>query len=170
LERENAKGICILRTIHIIDTTVYLEILKVPKHIDENRYPQTISQFEEFCNRGDTLLLPFGTIAEAGNHIADAVDGRRYGLIKKFVEDIIKAIRDETPYKVCGIPKGSTGLEDIQRWIIQYKNLAVSGVGMVDTMCIDVFNKMRLTFPNTRVRIWHYNHRHLEGYDTHPEC
>ena len=157
-----------MKTLHIIDTSIYLDILRLPKHVNsEERLLQTINDFEKYHKRMDDFILPFGTIIETGSHIADAVDGRRYNIINKFASDVECAIRDETPYRLVGIPQGVTGFNDVMRWIQQYRELAKGGLSLVDTMCIDVFNDVKENFPRCRVRIWSYDD-HLISYDTHP--
>ena len=158
-----------MRTIHLIDTSVYLVILEVPEHFTQDQLLETQSNFDLYQNNKDTLLLPFGTIIETGNHIADAKDGRRYDIGKKFAKDVKRAINEQTPYQLCGIPRGDKGLADFERWIEQFRELSQSGIGMVDTMCIDIFHTMQEMFPYDRVRIWSYDKRHLSSYDTHPD-
>ncbi len=160
-----------MRVIHIIDTTVYLIILNVPHHDGIARKPlrpQIMQEFEKFCNEGNTLLLPFGTIIEAGTHISDSDNGRKFNLIKKFTQNVQDAISKKMPYTLCGIPRGSGAEIQILQWIRTYREYAQSGLSLVDSMSVDIFNEMKDIYPDDHVRIWSYDRVHLDGYDTHP--
>ncbi len=158
-----------MRTIHIIDTSVYLVILKVPNHYTEDQFRDTSEKLTQYVYNNDYLLLPFGTIIETGNHIADSLNGRRYGLIKKFIADIKAAIHDQTPYQLCGIPQVKNTNAQILQWLETFRDYAQSGASFADSMCIHAFNEQCKMYPYDRVRIWTYDRDHLKGYDSRPD-
>jgi len=157
-----------MKTVHIIDSSVYLVILNVPNFCTPTQLNETLSLLKQYNDSNDEMLLPLGTIIETGNHIADSVNGRRYRIAEKFINDVKSSLREETPYKLCGIPKGDSWQRNLEEWFNSFKDLFQNGIGMVDSICISIWQQMKEKFPNYRVRIWAYDKRHLAGYDTHP--
>jgi hypothetical protein len=63
-----------MRTVILIDTSVYLNILKVPGF---DQQQQTVhADFRQYLSGNARFLLPMATIWETGNHIAHLGDGR----------------------------------------------------------------------------------------------
>ena len=159
-----------MRTIHIIDTSIYLVILRIPNYYTEDQLKETQLGIREYMNKKNdhSLLLPFGTIIETGNHIANFRDGRKHQIIKRFVEDVRSSNNDESPYSIVGLPNSAGGSILLNQWIDEFEKNAHSGIGFVDGMCISIFHRMVQTFPQSRVRIWAYDRNHLNAYDHHP--
>ncbi|MFH0764952.1 MAG: hypothetical protein V2A61_00880, partial [Calditrichota bacterium] len=67
------------------------------------------------------------------------------------------------------IPNSIHWQDNIMEWLDSFQKLYQDGIGMVDSMCITIWQQMAKAFPNYRIRIWEYDHRHLSGYDTHPK-
>lgn len=64
-----------MSAICLIDTTIFLEILDVPRKA--TRHEHMILELQRKMEDGETLFLPMATILETGNHIAQNGDGRQ---------------------------------------------------------------------------------------------
>ena len=84
--------------IWIIDTSVFLNILDVPQ-FNQNR-EAVLQEFEDRINNEDTFLLPFASILEAGNHIAQLVNSaQRKKYAQVFCEQVNASIDGKAPRK-----------------------------------------------------------------------
>lgn len=57
----------------IVDTTVFLNLLNVPRHND--RKNDTDRQFEAFLNAGARFILPLAVVFQAGDHVSNLQKG-----------------------------------------------------------------------------------------------
>lgn len=122
-------------TIRIMDTSVYLALLRVPKHAAKVRSEELSRELEKYVNDNDIIIIPIGTIIESGNHIARAIDGRRYEIVERFVQDILAAIEQRAPYSI-----GQLGNEDqLKSWLISFKSHAESNIEFGDVICIEEY-------------------------------
>ena len=63
--------------VHFIDTSILLEILQVPNKSSSSRHKVVMEELSHMINGRDTLILPFATIIETGNHISQNGDGQQ---------------------------------------------------------------------------------------------
>jgi hypothetical protein len=82
-----------VRVVQFIDTSVLLEILKVPGH--SSNHIEITRELESRILDGVTFVLPVTTIIETGNHIAQC-DGDRRGAAERFVR-ALELARTATP-------------------------------------------------------------------------
>ena len=76
-----------MSSICLIDTSVFLNILNVPR-CNEDR----MQNFKEYIELGCTFLLPMATILETGNHIAQNGDGT---IRRKTAIHFVKEVKDK---------------------------------------------------------------------------
>lgn len=146
----------------IIDTSVFCNILRVPGR--DQRYAQAMAELDELLEDEWSLLLPVATIYETGNHIANATDGgRRRSVAGVFVDQVTDAFHGEAPWTPTPVHSG----DDLTRWLAEFPDSAMGGVGLADLSIIKIWEEQCLQHPARRVRIWAFDH-HLSGYDRDP--
>jgi hypothetical protein len=151
------------RTVCIIDTSVFCNILRVPNKSQD--YEQAIKELNAYIEAGDTLLLPMATIYETGNHIAQNGDGqKRREVAQNFVEQVRQAFTGEAPWT----PTPLHNADEFVRWLAEFPDAAMRGVSLGDLAIIKLFERQCELNPGRRVLIWSYD-RHLAGYNRGPK-
>ncbi len=69
-------------SICLLDTSVFVEFLNVPKM--NAQHASICAELEQKINDGEYLFLPLATILETGNHIAQNGDGTQRSVKRKF--------------------------------------------------------------------------------------
>jgi len=146
-----------MSSICLIDTSIFLEILNVPKY-NQHR-ASVLKDFKTFSQVGCTFLLPMATILETGNHIAQNGDGtmRRETAIR-FVKEVKAAFTGVAPWRPTTFPNTAEILE----WIDQFpdeagKNKAPNkqeGTSFGDLSIIQEYHKACNKFSMSDVFIW----------------
>lgn len=148
-----------MRSIHIVDTSVLLNVLDVPG-FNQDREP-ILNQLKSLIERSDVnLLLPFATIIETGNHVAQLSDGRerrRYAEI--FANQVRSAINGEAPWT----PTHSMDLSALSELLDDFPDSSMRGVGLGDQCIIREWEQTCLRHPQYRIRIWSLD-QHLASY------
>lgn len=146
-------------TICLIDTSVFCNILKVPsKSQDSDRI---INEVGNKRKNKEMLLLPFATVFETGNHIAQNGNGfQKRECAERFIEEIKLAFKGDTPYIPTSFPESVSILE----WLNEFPDFAMRGSGMADLSIIKEWEKACKQFKEHRVYIWSLD-EHLTGYD-----
>lgn len=148
--------------VHFIDTSVFLELLNVPgKSENHERYMKELVELNQ--TRTETLILPFATIIETGNHIAQNGDGnQRRSCAKRFCDCIMKTINGEAPWKYYG--KQMTP-EDLEIICGKFEDAAMRAEGFGDLSIIRSYEKYKEETPGiANIRIWTKD-AHLMGYN-----
>jgi len=147
--------------VHFIDTSVFLNIINVPDR-NQNR-EEVLEELSIISENGDTLLLPFATIIETGNHIAQNGDGnQRRKSAERFCEIIRKTIRNEAPWKYYGQQMTEADLQSICE---NFQDSAMREVGFGDLSIIQAYEKYKNDTPAiNRIRIWSID-KHLMIFD-----
>jgi hypothetical protein len=87
-----------MSAICLIDTSIFLEILDVPRKA--TRHEHVILELQRKMEDGETLFLPMATILETGNHIAQNGDGKqRRACALNFVSQVQDALNGKSPFK-----------------------------------------------------------------------
>ena len=148
-------------TIHIMDTSVYLELMKIPGCYSVETSSKLAVELENIIKNGDRIIIPIGTIIESGNNIVRAANGRRYDLINRFIDDVNAAIESRAPYSI-----GKMGDEEqLIVWLSIFRELAHSQIEFGDVTCIAEFNLWKdMKMP---VEIWS-DDKHLQSYKYSP--
>jgi len=146
-------------TVCIVDTTILCNVLRVPGR-DQN-YQKALAELEEFISRGHQLLLPVTAFLEAGNHIAQASDGRlRRAAAERFVSQVMKAIEGYAPWT----PTPALDLVRVLQYLDRFPEYATRGIGFGDMAIIHEFDRQCTLNPHRRVFVWSYDD-HLRAYD-----
>lgn len=159
-----------MSSICLIDTSIFVEILDVPKY---NQYRASVLEdFKTYVQSGCTFLLPMATILETGNHIAQNGDGTmRRKTALRFVEQVKAAFNGDAPWQPTAFPDTT----EILLWIDQFPDLAgknkapdkQEGTSFGDLSIIEEFNKLCKRFPMSEVFIWSLD-RDLQSYHRTP--
>lgn len=81
-------------TICLVDTSVFCEILEVPRMA--SRAGPIKAELRAKVTRGEHMMLPMATIFETGNHIGQNGDGRqRRAAAERFARQVRAAIEKE---------------------------------------------------------------------------
>lgn len=161
-----------MKEIVLLDTSIYLNILNIPGY--NQRHDEVFAEFDKrYHVEGDCFLLPLASIWETGNHIADLVDGgNRHRFATKLVEDVMKAINGDAPYRATNFPNR----EDFLLWLAEFPKYASKnksekhtreGVSLSDLSIIKEWERVKDRHSMSHVRIWSLD-RDLIGYDRAP--
>lgn len=146
-------------TMWLIDTTIFLNILDIPS-FNQNR-PEVFADFSQRIDLGDTFLLPFTSIIESGNHIAQIPNGnQRQQFASRFATMVRESIAGNTPWTPLQFP--SQG--DLLQWLSDFPNNAQQGKGLGDHMIIKQWEEQCRRFPAFTVKIWSLD-SDLQGYE-----
>jgi len=148
-----------MSAICLIDTSVFVEILRVPGM--DSQYVEVVAELEERITREDSLFLPMATILETGNHIGQHGDGReRRACAQRFVHQVATALKGESPFK----PINFLEAEQLRAWLAEFPDHAGRGSGLGDLSIIHDWQRLCEQNPQRRVTIWSLD-QHLAGYD-----
>ena len=148
-----------MSTICLVDTSVFLHVVKVPKTGDPR---EVISELEAKIRNEEKLFLPLATIWETGNHIGHILDGdKRHQCATFFKEQIEKALNGESPFTPIKIPSK----EDLSLWLADFPSYVTHKMGFGDLSIIKNWEELRNNYLLSRVYIWSLD-THLQGYDT----
>lgn len=160
-----------MSAIVLLDTSVYLNVLDVPRYNQERA--AVLDEFQACIEGGDYFLLPLATVWETGNHIADLADGqtrRRYAQV--LLDDVTKAFSGEVPYRATHFPDR----EEFLNWLGDFPDLAMrsksqtklrEGISLADLSIIKEWQQNCARHALSRVRIWSLD-SDLAGYDRRP--
>jgi hypothetical protein len=150
-----------MSAICLIDTSIFLEILNVPKKA--TRYEQVISELQGKIENGETLFLPMATILETGNHIAQNGDGRqRRACALNFVSQVQDALNGKSPFK----PVSFLEKEHLQEWLSEFPDSAMRGNSLGDLSIIHDFQRFCRQNPLRGIYIWSQD-GHLSSFRQH---
>lgn len=148
-----------MSAISLIDTTIFMEILRVPEKT--NNHAEIYNEFQQKIDEGEDFLLPMTTILETGNHIAQNGDGtQRRKCAERFVEHVQAALAGEAPYAISELPAGDA----FRQWLAAYPDSAMRGEGLGDLSIIHEWNRQCALNHGRRVYIWSLD-EHLSGHD-----
>lgn len=143
----------------IIDTSVFCNILKVPKK--SQKHDETLLLFQKYLQLSYTFLLPMATIYETGNHIAQNGDGqRRRQIAEIFVDQVQNAFLGKSPW----VPTPFDAPEEFSAWLSLFPDEAMREIGVGDLSIIKVFERECERHPSGHIFIWSYDN-HLSAYN-----
>lgn len=138
-----------MSAICLIDTSIFVEILNVPKKATQ--YEQIVSDLKTKIENEETLFLPMATILETGNHVAQNGDGsQRRKCAETFVFLVQQALNGESPFK----PISFLEREHLQQWLSEFPESAMRGTGLGDLSIIHDFHAQCGKNPKREVYIW----------------
>lgn len=158
-----------MSAIVLLDTSIYLNILKVPGYNMDAQ--EVFEEFKKRINAKDSFLLPFATILETGNHISRISDGRlRRVWASNMVKDVEDALNGIAPYRPTSFPDR----EEFLSWLKAFPDNAMrtkkmkkdknEGGSLSDLTIIKEWDKICKQHPMSRVSIWSLD-EDLKGYD-----
>lgn len=146
----------------LIDTSIFLNVLDIPGF--NQKRSAVFEAFEFRIEQGDSFLLPFTSILETGNHIAQLPrSNQRLAFAKKFTEIVSQSIDGKAPWKPLAFPSQT----DLVKWLVDFHYKAEQGIGLGDHLIIKHWEeecKKLLHTKNYIVKIWS-NDGHLLGYE-----
>lgn len=149
-------------SICLLDTSVFVEILNVPKKNTHN--VAICAELEQKILNGESLFLPTATILETGNHIAQNGDGtQRRKCADVFVKQVQDALDGQSPFT----PIVFSMQEVLRKWLVEFPDFAMRGQGLGDMSIIHDWKRMCVQYSAHRVYIWSLDH-HLASHDKSP--
>lgn len=145
--------------IWLIDTSIFLNVLDVP-NFNQDR-TSVLNSFKEYIENDDTFLLPYTTIVETGNHIAQLNGNHKFDFAQKFTNQVKSALNQEIPWKPLEFPTA----QHLESWIDDFPNYAGQGIGFADYSLIKEWESQKEMYPAYSVRIWSLD-THLQGYES----
>lgn len=97
-----------------IDTSVLLNVLRVPNTGNQGDQDADRQKFAALYDEGVQLVLPVTTIIETGNAIA-SLDGEKHSLIKTFVGFLQETISGNDPWMAAGFSNTTDLLRHLLR-------------------------------------------------------
>lgn len=162
---ERVQGEQGMRSVRIVDTSVFCELLRVPEKSSPPGYKRAVGELERAIKAGDSLLLPMATVYETGNHIGQGRSGRRRrSAARRFVDQVRKAIDGDSPFSPMRIHQAN----DVRRWLDEFPDCAMRGMGLGDLSIVHLYEQQLEFHRRRRVLIWSYD-KHLQGYDSSPK-
>ena len=151
--------------IHFIDTSVFVNIVNVPKMNDQR--DEVVQELKVLLKNKEkeTMILPFATIIETGNHIAQNGDGhQRRKTAENFCKILELTIKGEAPWIYYGEQMRASDLEEICK---EFPDAAMRAEGFGDLSIINAYNRYKDETPAiNEIRIWSLD-KHLK--DTYHE-
>lgn len=148
-----------MRQVVLIDTTIFLNILDVPGF--NQKVGEVLAELERHVRQSASLLLPFASIIETGNHIAHVADGNlRREYAQKFVEQVTAALKGDAPWQASSLPDAA----QLIGWLTEFPDAAMRGISVADLTIIKEWEATRERHPRLRVTIWTLD-KHLMSYD-----
>lgn len=149
-----------MKSVCLIDTSVFLEILNVPDKA--GMHELIVEELEEKIRHREGLFLPMATIFETGNHIGQNGDGtQRRACALTFVELVKKAIAGTSPF----VPLNFVEATVMQRWLSEFPDWAAQRSGLGDLSIYHDWLDLYQKNPGRRVYIWSLD-QHLASFDT----
>ncbi len=147
-----------MSAICLIDTSIFLEILDVPKKAA--RHEDVIMELQGKIENVETLFLPMATILETGNHIAQNGDGKqRRSCALIFVSQVQDALNGKSPFK----PVSFLEKEHLQEWLCEFPDSAMRGNSLGDLSIIHDFKRLCRQSPRREIYIWSQD-SHLSSF------
>ena len=151
-----------MANIVIVDTSILLNILDVPRKSDQRA--EVAEQLRNYIREGDQLFLPIATVLETGNHIAQNGDGnQKRQCALRFVEMVRTAVTDSIPWALAPLPDTET----LVSWLDDFPDSAGRGVGVGDHAILKAWKQTCDDFPGAGVSVWSLD-GHLQGHDRKP--
>jgi hypothetical protein len=144
-------------SICLIDTSIFLNLLNV-HNCNESR-KEVLEEYKIYIELGCVFLLPFATILETGNHIAQNGDGnQRRQAAQRFTQKVQETLSGQKPWKPIDFPTA----KEISTWLEQFPNLAgqnkapnkFEGTSFGDLSIIQNFKRECRKCPMSEVFIW----------------
>lgn len=132
-----------MKKVLIIDTSIMCVWLKVPGKEtcgpDNNRwtYQRVVEAIEREIAEGSILILPWATIIETGNHIAQA-KGDRHEVVNKFVQYVVNALDGNVPWAAFTEQFGLMERDSLKKTLATWSSTALTGQSLGDAMIVDV--------------------------------
>ena len=140
----------------VVDTTVFLNFLNVPRHND--RKNDVDKDFEAFLNAEARFILPLAVVFQTGDRISNLSTGdrrRRWSIALR--DRVRKALTNEAPWALAPLPNS----DRIEEWLGAFPeySLRETGYGMSLLSVVKVWDAERKRHPTRSVRIWSFNKR-----------
>ena len=134
----------------LIDTSIMLEILGVPKKIND---PNIKKHFNAMLTSDDyILILPLATILETGNHISHIKSNDknlRFIIANEFINKVKMALEGTKPFKAL-----EWEAKEIGEWIDVFPMEASKKISFGDCSIKAQFKKICTQFSGLPIKIW----------------
>ena len=148
----------------IVDTTVMLNILNVPRHNRERT--EIMAALRDSTVGGAVFLLPLAAVFQTGNHIADLRDDgerRRYAAALQY--RVRAALDKREGWAMTPLPDA----DRVKQWMTAFPQFVQRGAGydVNGLSIVQAWEAACRRVSGQRVRIWSLNRR-LQDYDRAP--
>jgi hypothetical protein len=146
-----------MATVELVDTSIMVNILDVPKMNDDRA---TVTRdLRAKRSSGVRLVLPVTTVIETGNHVAQIADGgRRWECANRFVEHLRLLLQHRAPWVLHELGWNADFLDTLISGAATGTSLvdhAVNRVGCGDLSILAERERYRATVsPKVSVGIW----------------
>lgn len=154
-----------MRAIVIVDSSVFSHLIEVAENTANSPRQLIHAEFRARAREGDEFLLPIATIIETGNLVVRGHGQERRETAQRYSTEVTRALDRESPFTT---PRFFND-DELRSWLEDFPDRAMEGKGIGDVSLIEEWERLRRIDPRRRIRIWSYDRRDLEGYDTHPD-
>lgn len=149
-----------MKTICLVDTSIFLELLNVPNKA--NQHVDITAQLAAKIEDKESLFLPMATVMETGNHIGQIADGNyRRQRAESFVKQVQLAIDGSCPFK----PINFLEANDMRMWLAEFPNWVNQRRGLGDLSIKHDWDRLCEQNQARRVYVWSLD-GHLSSFDT----
>jgi hypothetical protein len=148
------------RTVIFIDTSVLVEVLKVPGK--RQRPTEVAAELRERTSAGESMILPTAAIIETGNHIAQLGDGTQRRTVAENFSLVLEAtIAGDLPWALNGARWDEALLTAIcrgTRGCPPLPEMATQKIGVGDVSILAEAEAYAARVAHVDVRIWTLEH------------
>ncbi len=143
----------------LIDTSVFLHILRMPGLENGEQSRQVRTCLEELIREDAVLYLPLTTILETGNLISQLPDGnQRRQTAERFVRFLEEALEGKAPWQIAPFVRK----ESLPQYLEKFVQLVTEKLSLGDVWLVeDAFERLRTVARQRgeKVTIWTFDHR-----------
>ncbi len=149
-----------MRTISLLDTSIFVEILNVPYMASQHK--AVMEMLRDKIRAREAMFLPMATVFETGNHIGQIADGNhRRQRARNFVTQVELAISGKSPFT----PINFLEAQELKLWLTEFPDWVKQKRGFGDLSIKHDWHRLCDQNQARRVYIWSLD-QHLSSFDT----
>ncbi|AWW30940.1 hypothetical protein DN752_12825 [Echinicola strongylocentroti] len=145
--------------IWLIDTSIITNILDIPGRNQDRSNVK--GDFEDRIRNRDSFFLPYVTLVETGNFIAQLSGNLKRDKSLEFANQVKLALNNQAPWKPLRFPEKESLLLNIDK----FPDYASRGIGFGDFSIIQDWEEQKNIFKAYSVKIWSLDEG-LCGYES----
>ena len=133
-----------MKKVVVLDTSILCVWLQIPGKETcgpkgEWTYDKVKQKIESEIESDSTLVLPFASVIETGNHIAQA-HGDRHRAVNAFADHIENAMNGNSPWATFGNQSQLLNDAPLKKLLSKWRQSAIAGQSIGDAMIVELAN------------------------------